>query len=87
MGIYKWSVLRLNFDYFLLFFQAKGGSIAFLKDDSSMDAATKARRGEEASLLVYINGFHEFIIFDPRNNEELQISKRIQKSIQTDEPG
>ncbi|KAM0845807.1 hypothetical protein ACQ4PT_056112 [Festuca glaucescens] len=66
--------------------KAKGGSIAFVKDDSSMDAHTNATRGEEASLLVYVNGSHEYVIFDPRNNEESQISKHTQKNIQADEP-
>jgi hypothetical protein len=38
-----------DFDYLLLlFFQAIGGSI--VKDNSSIDAATNAMRGEDASL-------------------------------------
>ena len=78
------GVLTQNFDYF---FQAKGGSIAFVKDDSSMDADTNATRGEEASLLVYVNGSHEYVIFDPQNNKEPEISKRTPKNIQADEPG
>jgi NET1-associated nuclear protein 1 (U3 small nucleolar RNA-associated protein 17) len=52
-----------------------------------MDADTNATRGEEASLLVYVNGSHEYVIFDPRNNEVSQISKHTQKNIQADEPG
>jgi hypothetical protein len=40
-----------DFDYLLLlFFQAIGGSIYFVKDNSSIDAATNAMRGEDASL-------------------------------------
>jgi hypothetical protein len=75
-----------NFDYLLLlFFQDIGGSIVFVKDNSSIDAATNAMRGEDASLLIYVNGSHEF--FDPRDNEESQINKLSQKSIQADEPG
>jgi Uma2 family endonuclease len=38
-------------------------------------------------LLVYVNGSHEYVIFDPRNNEVSQISKHTQKNIQADEPG
>ena len=57
------GVLTQNFDYF---FQAKGGSIAFVKDDSSMDADTNATRGEEASLLVYVNGSHECYLWSPK---------------------
>ncbi|KQJ85864.1 WD repeat-containing protein 75 [Brachypodium distachyon] len=68
--ILSWSVKK-----------AKGGSLAFVKDDISLDA-----RGEDASLLVYVNGSHEYFIFDPRKNEESQLSKSAQKNIQADEP-
>jgi phosphomannomutase len=52
-----------------------------------MDADTNATRGEDASLLVYVSGSHEYVIFDLLNNEESQISKHTQKSTQADEPG
>uniref|UniRef100_R7W8H4 WD repeat-containing protein 75 second beta-propeller domain-containing protein n=1 Tax=Aegilops tauschii TaxID=37682 RepID=R7W8H4_AEGTA len=66
--------------------KAKGGSIAFVKDGPSFDANTDDTRGGEASLLVYVNGSHEYVIFDPLKNEEPQISKSTRKNIQTDEP-
>ncbi|VAI27360.1 unnamed protein product [Triticum turgidum subsp. durum] len=66
--------------------KAKGGSIAFVKNDLSLDANTDVTRDGEASLLVYLNGLHEYVIFDPRNNEEQQISQNTRKNIQADEP-
>lgn len=58
-----------------------------MKDDLSLDANTDDTRDGEASLLVYVNGSHEYVIFDPRNNEEPQISQNTRKNIQADEPG
>jgi NET1-associated nuclear protein 1 (U3 small nucleolar RNA-associated protein 17) len=66
--------------------QTNGGSIAFVKDDLSLDDDSSATRDEEASLLVYVNGSHECVIFDPRNNES-QIRKRTWKNVQANEPG
>ncbi|KAG8049218.1 hypothetical protein GUJ93_ZPchr0009g2095 [Zizania palustris] len=65
--------------------KAKGGSIAFLKGDSSLVENTKDMIGGEASLLVYVNGSHEYVVFDPRN-EELHIGKNAHKNVQTEEP-
>uniref|UniRef100_A0A0E0FE35 WD repeat-containing protein 75 second beta-propeller domain-containing protein n=1 Tax=Oryza meridionalis TaxID=40149 RepID=A0A0E0FE35_9ORYZ len=67
--------------------KARGGSVAFLKGDSSLDANRKDRIDGEASSLVYVNGSHEYVIFDPRSNEELHIGKSAHKNIQTEEPG
>lgn len=67
--------------------KARGGSVAFLKGDSSLDTNRKDMIDGEASSLVYVNGSHEYVIFDPRSNEELHIGKSAHKSIQTEEPG
>jgi NET1-associated nuclear protein 1 (U3 small nucleolar RNA-associated protein 17) len=58
-----------------------------VKDDLSFDDDTRATRDEEASLLVYVNSSHEYVIFDPRNKEESQVSMRTQKNVQDNEPG
>lgn len=58
-----------------------------MKGDSSLDANRKDRIDGEASSLVYVNGSHEYVIFDPRSNEELHIGKSAHKNIQTEEPG
>lgn len=58
-----------------------------MKGDSSLDTNRKDMIDGEASSLVYVNGSHEYVIFDPRSNEELHIGKSAHKSIQTEEPG
>ena len=58
-----------------------------MKNDPSLDANTSGTRGGEASLLVYVNSSHEYVIFDPRKIEESQISKSAQKNIKAEEPG
>lgn len=61
----------------ICWFQAKGGSLAFLPANPSFDEI-KAMDGEKPSLLVYVNGDHEYIIFDPHN-----MDNRIGKSSRT----
>jgi Uma2 family endonuclease len=58
-----------------------------VKGDLSLDDDTSAPRDEEVSFLVYVNSSHEYVIFDPRNSEESQVSKRTQKDVQDNEPG
>ena len=69
------------------FFQASGGSISFVKGDVSLDANADSSRDKEAVLLVYVNGSHEYVIFDPRKSEEVVVSKNTHKKIQAEEPG
>ncbi|KAJ8465048.1 hypothetical protein OPV22_027600 [Ensete ventricosum] len=57
--------------------KAKGGSVAFIPANPSSDEI-KAMDGEKPSLLVYVNGDHEYIIFDPHN-----MDNRIGKSSRT----
>lgn len=72
----------------LNFSQARGGSISFVKGDVSLDAnAADSSRDKEPMLLVYVNGSHEYVIFDPRRSEEVVISKNTHKKIQAAEPG
>lgn len=70
-----------------LCFQARGGSISFVKGDISLDANANDSRDGETLSLVYVNGSHEYAIFDPRKSEELVISRNMDKKIQADEPG
>uniref|UniRef100_A0A0E0MPF9 WD repeat-containing protein 75 second beta-propeller domain-containing protein n=1 Tax=Oryza punctata TaxID=4537 RepID=A0A0E0MPF9_ORYPU len=65
--------------------KARGGSVAFLKGDSSLDANSKDMIDGEPSSLVYINSSHEYVIFDPRSSEELHIGKSAHKNVQTEE--
>ncbi|KAL6847087.1 hypothetical protein ACP4OV_022940 [Aristida adscensionis] len=65
--------------------KARSGSIAFVKGGLSLDDTNGSRDGE-APLLVYVNGSHEYAIFDPRNKEELVISKNKDRKIRAEEP-
>lgn len=69
------------------FFQASGGSISFVKGDVPLDANADSSRDKEPMLLVYVNGSHEYAIFDPRESEEVVVSKNKHKKIQAEEPG
>lgn len=51
-----------------------------------MDANADSSRDKEPMLLVYVNGSHEYAIFDPRESEEVVISKNKHKKIQAEEP-
>ncbi|TKW29524.1 hypothetical protein SEVIR_3G401100v4 [Setaria viridis] len=66
--------------------KARGGSISFVKGDISLDANANNSRDRETVSLVYVNGSHEYAIFDPRKSEELVISRNADKKIQADEP-
>ncbi|CAD6267019.1 unnamed protein product [Miscanthus lutarioriparius] len=66
--------------------KASGGSISFVKGDVSLDANVDSSRDKEAMLLVYVNGSHEYVIFDPRKSEEVVVSKNMLKKIQAEEP-
>ncbi|CAD6269264.1 unnamed protein product [Miscanthus lutarioriparius] len=66
--------------------KASGGSISFVKGDVSLDANADSSRDKEAVLLVYVNGSHEYVIFDPRKSEEVVVSKNTHKKIQAEEP-
>lgn len=79
----QWHIALVN----ATFFQASGGSISFVKGDVPLDANADSSRDKEPMLLVYVNGSHEYAIFDPRESEEVVISKNKHKKIQAEEPG
>lgn len=66
--------------------KASGGSISFVKGDVPLDANADSSRDKEPMLLVYVNGSHEYAIFDPRESEEVVVSKNKHKKIQAEEP-
>lgn len=71
----------------IFFFQARGGSISFVKGDISLDVDANNSRDKKTMLLVYVNGSHEYVIFDPRKSEKLVITRNTQKKIQAEESG
>ncbi|RLN00886.1 WD repeat-containing protein 75 [Panicum miliaceum] len=58
--------------------KARGGNISFVKGDVSS-------KDKETMVLVYVNGSHEYVIFDPLKREGLVISRNIDKKIQAEE--
>jgi len=42
-------------------------------------------KDKETMLLVYVNGSHEYVIFDPRKREELVVSRNIDRKVQAEE--
>lgn len=60
--------------------QAQGGGLAFVTKDPSLqvNGYEDNARGEP-SLLAYINSDHEYIVFDP-HNEDGQIGKSARRS-------
>ncbi|XP_010904674.1 uncharacterized protein [Elaeis guineensis] len=59
--------------------KAKRGGLTFLPPNPSFHD-TKSIEGKDTSLLLYINGDHEYVIFDPHSNEENQMRRNAQKS-------
>lgn len=58
--------------------QAKGGSLAFLPANPSFHGST-ATNGANQLFLVFMNGEHEYIIFNPHKKEDI-VSKNSRKS-------
>lgn len=54
--------------------KAKGGGLAFLPSDLSHHDTESSAIGSH-SLLAYINGDHEYVIFNPQGSGEIQISR------------
>ncbi|KAG1368428.1 WD repeat-containing protein 75 [Cocos nucifera] len=59
--------------------KAKRGGLTFLPPNPSFHD-TKSIEGKDTSLLLYINGHHEYVIFDPHSNEENQMRRNARKS-------
>ncbi|XP_058102823.1 uncharacterized protein LOC131246570 isoform X2 [Magnolia sinica] len=54
--------------------KAKGGGLAFLTPNPSPHERTSSEGLAPSAMLVYINGNHEYVIFDPYSREEHQMS-------------
>ncbi|KAL0911088.1 hypothetical protein M5K25_019200 [Dendrobium thyrsiflorum] len=59
--------------------KAKGGGLAFLAPDLLLRDTKYPGEGSH-SLLAYINGDHEYVIFDPRGTAEVQIARNARTS-------
>lgn len=74
----------------MLVFQAKGGGLAFLKGNSpSFQQQSILDRNSPQAWLVYINADHEYILFDPYDNDahELGLTKGKGRVAAVDETG
>lgn len=58
----------------MLLLQAQGGGLAFLNSDQLSNQQNILDRNRPQALLVYINGDHEYVIFDPYNIEAKELS-------------
>lgn len=54
----------------MLFIQAKGGSVAFLKGNPSEPADGKSSQ----TLLAYLNKDREYVLFDPYDKEARELN-------------
>lgn len=72
----------------MLISQAKGGGLAFLNGNQHSFQYNILDGKPPQTLLVYMNGDHEYVIFDPYSNEtnELSLTKR-ESHVALDETG
>lgn len=73
----------------MLVLQAKGGGLAFLKGNSPSFQHQSIFGGKSPqALLAYINADHEYILFDPYDNDASELSlTRTKDHISADETG
>ncbi|CAN6725634.1 unnamed protein product [Malus baccata var. baccata] len=68
--------------------KAQGGGLAFLNSDQLSNQQNILDRNRPQALLVYINGDHEYVIFDPYNIEAKELSlTRLGSHVAPDETG
>lgn len=68
------------------YLQAEGGGLAFIEANLSEEDNSSGRR--KHGLLAFINGYHEYILFDPFDGQELvEQSVSIRRSSAAEETG
>lgn len=72
---------NLFWNYILSFLQAKGGGLAFLQGYASSLKQNNSDGNAQQEFLVYINGDHEYILFDPYGNEANEFGMSQQDSL------
>ena len=55
-------------------FQAKGGGLAFIQGNLSSFQQNGLDGEPSQGLLVYIDGNHEYVVFDPHGNKACELS-------------
>lgn len=59
--------------HFFFFWQAKGGGLAFLQGKPSSLEQNDSGGNAQQAFLVYINGDHEYVLFDLYGNDENEL--------------
>ena len=65
---------RRNCDNLMLGLQAKGGGLSFLQGNSPSFQQSSWDGKSPQALLAYINADHEYILFDPYDNDAVELS-------------
>lgn len=66
---------------FLFLGQAKGGGLSFLQGNPSFLEENISDGNAPKELLVYVNGDHEYVLFDPYSNEANEVSMARRKGL------
>ncbi|KAF5198269.1 Transducin family protein / WD-40 repeat family protein [Thalictrum thalictroides] len=61
--------------------KAKGGGISFLVANPSPHGEKVAHDNPPPEMLVYINGGHEYIVFDPYSKDNIKSTRNLRKSL------
>lgn len=70
-----WWSLLLNVVYFLFnSLQAEGGALSFVKPNQSFLQENAAYGKPPQTLLAYVNGDHEYVVFDPYSDETSEVT-------------
>ena len=86
--LYTFSLYMLVlFDFLILCTQAKGGRIAFIKGDQSSLELEVLDGNPLQTLLTYINGDHEYVLFDPYGKEVRELSIISRDDLSLEETG
>ncbi|KAF4391188.1 hypothetical protein G4B88_016498 [Cannabis sativa] len=64
---------------------AKGGGLGFIQANNQTKNIFKAGKPSSQELLVYVDGDHEFVVFDPQSSETHELSLTGQQNLATNE--
>ncbi|KAF4391174.1 hypothetical protein G4B88_016484 [Cannabis sativa] len=63
--------------------KAKGGGLGFIQANNQTKNIFKAGKPSSQELLVYVDGDHEFVVFDPQSSETHELSLTGQQNLAT----
>lgn len=65
--------------------QAEGGALAFLQGSPSQENITQGKTSR--GLLAFVNGDHEYVLFDPYSDEATEHGVAHRKGLVSEETG